>query len=138
MIKKISRKQFWVENRTDFLKFIFNLFVEQAGDTLLSLAVGAGFEEVVTMLLQRGADVNWVDTKVMGSNTHLIYVIIGSLASCCVCTAGRQVAGARGAGEGEPGRGRGARGGACAPSALDQVGPEHSHHHCCARCRLLR
>ena len=37
---------------------------EQAGDTLLSLAVGAGFERVVTMLLQRGADVNWVDSKV--------------------------------------------------------------------------
>ena len=37
---------------------------EQAGDTLLSLAVGAGFGKVVTMLLQRGADVNWVDSKV--------------------------------------------------------------------------
>ncbi len=64
MIKKISRKQFWVENRTDFVKLIFYLFDEQAGDTLLSLAVGAGFEEVVTMLLQRGADVNWANAKV--------------------------------------------------------------------------
>ena len=42
----------------------FFMIHEQAGDTLLSLAVGAGFERVVTMLLQRGADVNWVDTKV--------------------------------------------------------------------------
>ena len=40
------------------------LFDEQAGDTLLSLAVGAGFGKVVTMLLQRGADVNWVNAKV--------------------------------------------------------------------------
>jgi len=39
-------------------------FDEQAVDTLLRLAVGAGFEKVVTTLLQRGADVNWVDTKV--------------------------------------------------------------------------
>ena len=39
---------------------------EQAGDTLLSLAVGAGFEKVVTMLLERGADVNWANAKVRG------------------------------------------------------------------------
>ena len=43
---------------------IFVCLTKQAGDTLLSLAVAAGFEKVVTMLLQRGADVNWVDAKV--------------------------------------------------------------------------
>jgi ankyrin repeat protein len=39
---------------------------EQAGDTLLSLALKAGFEKVVTMLLERGADVNWTNTNVWG------------------------------------------------------------------------
>ena len=50
-------------------------FDEQAGDTLLRLAVGAGFEKVVTMLLQRGADVNWANAnmRLPVSTTHLFF-----------------------------------------------------------------
>ena len=46
------------------LSLCSHIIDEQAGDTLLSLAVRAGFGKVVTMLLQRGADVNWANAKV--------------------------------------------------------------------------
>ena len=75
----------------------------------------------------------------MGNNNHLICIIIGNpLFDVFAPQDGKSllhVALARGslaaAGElVEAG---------CAPSALDQVGPKHSHdYHCCSRRRLLR